>query len=119
VTRLSTFAVALALASAVGCAAPGAERTARGASALVIQAQGSFAVGGTVLSTPGIYNNNLPTAEGQTFHGDHLWPLSESLGVRAVRVGGRDDEFFRTAACRRRRSRHSVVHQGRRHASEI
>jgi pimeloyl-ACP methyl ester carboxylesterase len=69
---LSTFAIALTLASAVGCAAPGAERT-RGASALVIQAQGSFAVGGTVLSTPGIYNNNTPTAEGQTFHGDHLY----------------------------------------------
>lgn len=71
-TRMSTLAVALALASAVGCAGSEAERTA-GASALVIEAQGSFAVGGTVLSTPGIYDNNTPTAEGQTFHGDHLY----------------------------------------------
>lgn len=40
---------------------------------LVIQDQGSFTVGGTVLSTPGVYINNNPTAEGQTFHGDHLY----------------------------------------------
>ena len=71
-TRMSTLAIALAVASAVGCAAPEAQRTG-GAPALVIQAQGSFAVGGTVLSTPGTYNNNTPTAEGQTFHGDHLY----------------------------------------------
>jgi pimeloyl-ACP methyl ester carboxylesterase len=70
---MSTLAIALVLASGVGCAAPEAERTARGASKLVIEAQGSFAVGGTVQSTPGIYNNNIPTAEGQTFHGDHLY----------------------------------------------
>ena len=40
---------------------------------LVIQEQGSFAVGGTVVRTPGIYNNNNPTSEGQSFHGDHLY----------------------------------------------
>jgi pimeloyl-ACP methyl ester carboxylesterase len=40
---------------------------------LTIQDQGSFAVGGTVAKTPGTYNNNNPTAEGQTFHGDHLY----------------------------------------------
>ena len=68
-----TLAIALALASAAACAAPGAERNASAASALAIQEQGSFAVGGTVLSTPGTYNNNAPTAEGQTFHGDHLY----------------------------------------------
>ena len=68
-----TLAIALALASAAACAAPGAERNASAASALVIQEQGSFAVGGTVLSTPGTYNNNAPTAEEQTFHGDHLY----------------------------------------------
>jgi len=70
---MSTLAIALVLASAVGCAAPEAERTIRGASALVIQTQGSFAVGGTVRSTPGIYNCNTPTTDGQTFHGDHLY----------------------------------------------
>lgn len=40
---------------------------------LVIQKQGSFAVGGTVVRTPGAYNNNNPTSEGQSFHGDHLY----------------------------------------------
>ncbi|MCK9489785.1 MAG: alpha/beta fold hydrolase [Xanthomonadales bacterium] len=40
---------------------------------LVIQEQGSFAVGGTVVSTPGAYDNNNPTSKGQTFHGDHLY----------------------------------------------
>ena len=41
--------------------------------ALAIQKQGSFAVGGKVVSTPGTYNNNNPTAAGQTIHGDHLY----------------------------------------------
>lgn len=40
---------------------------------LLIQAQGSFAVGGTVQRTPGNYDNNKPTATGQSFHGDHLY----------------------------------------------
>ena len=40
---------------------------------LLIQAQGSFAVGGAVQRTPGTYSNNKPTAEGQSFHGDHLY----------------------------------------------
>ncbi|GAA5233614.1 alpha/beta hydrolase [Verticiella sediminum] len=40
---------------------------------LVIQEQGSFAAGGKVVSTPGTYDNNNPAAQGQTFHGDHLY----------------------------------------------
>jgi pimeloyl-ACP methyl ester carboxylesterase len=40
---------------------------------LTIQDQGSFAVGGTVSSTPGTYDNNAPTAAGQTLHGDHAY----------------------------------------------
>ncbi|WP_248125588.1 alpha/beta hydrolase [Brucella pituitosa] len=40
---------------------------------LTIQEQGSLAVGGTVVRTPGTYDNNNPTAEGQSFHGDHLY----------------------------------------------
>jgi len=40
---------------------------------LRIAKQGSFAVGGKVLSTPGVYDNNRPSAQGQTFHGDHLY----------------------------------------------
>lgn len=40
---------------------------------LVIEDQGSLSVGGRVIRTPGSFNNNNPTAEGQTFHGDHLY----------------------------------------------
>lgn len=40
---------------------------------LLIQSQGSFAVGGTVKKTAGTYNNNQPTAAGQSLHGDHLY----------------------------------------------
>ncbi|WP_306770244.1 alpha/beta fold hydrolase [Mycobacterium sp. KBS0706] len=40
---------------------------------LTIQEQGSFAVGGMVLQTPGTYNNNAPSAAGQSLHGDHLY----------------------------------------------
>lgn len=38
---------------------------------LVIQAQGSFAVGGTVVRSPGIYDSTNPGSDGQTLHGDH------------------------------------------------
>ncbi|WP_425598171.1 alpha/beta hydrolase [Brucella intermedia] len=40
---------------------------------LTIQGQGSFAAGGTVAKTPGTYDNNKPIADGQSFHGDHLY----------------------------------------------
>ncbi|QCM06516.1 alpha/beta fold hydrolase [Rhizobium oryzihabitans] len=48
-------------------------QTATKAEPFVIEQQGSFAVGGTVSSKPGTYNNNAPTAEGQTLHGDHAY----------------------------------------------
>ena len=40
---------------------------------IVIEKQGSFAVGGTVVKTPGTYDNKKPSAAGQSFHGDHLY----------------------------------------------
>jgi len=40
---------------------------------LVLQAQGSFAVGGTVINSPGRFDQAKPTAEGQTYHGDHAY----------------------------------------------
>lgn len=40
---------------------------------LVIQEQGSFAVGGTVLTNPGTYDPVTMSPEGQTFHGDHAY----------------------------------------------
>ncbi len=40
---------------------------------LQILEQGSFAVGGTVITNPGTFNPYNPTPEGQTFHGDHAY----------------------------------------------
>jgi hypothetical protein len=49
-----------------------AEGTRR-AEPLVIQEQGSFAAGGTVLSLPGRYDPQRWAPEGQTLHGDHAY----------------------------------------------
>jgi len=38
-----------------------------------IEEQGSFAVGGTVMTSPGTFNPYSPTQEGETFHGDHAY----------------------------------------------
>ena len=38
---------------------------------LVLQEQGSFAAGGTVVRNPGTFNPGAPGGEGQTLHGDH------------------------------------------------
>lgn len=40
---------------------------------LMIAEQGSFAVGGTVLTNPGKFNPFKPTPEGQTYSGDHAY----------------------------------------------
>lgn len=40
---------------------------------LLIQEQGSFAVGGTVISNPGVFDPYNQTPAGQTFHGDHAY----------------------------------------------
>lgn len=40
---------------------------------LMIQEQGSFAVGGKVITNPGTFNPRQPTPEGQTLHGDHAY----------------------------------------------
>jgi len=40
---------------------------------IIIQEQGSFAAGGTVISNPGTFDPFNPTPAGQTFHGDHAY----------------------------------------------
>jgi pimeloyl-ACP methyl ester carboxylesterase len=40
---------------------------------IIIREQGSFTVGGTVISNPGTFNPYSPSPEGQTFHGDHAY----------------------------------------------
>ncbi len=40
---------------------------------IIIQQQGSFAVGGTVIINPGVFDPYKSTPAGQTFHGDHAY----------------------------------------------
>lgn len=40
---------------------------------LLIEEQGSFAVGGSIITNPGTFNPYKPTPEGQTFRGDHAY----------------------------------------------
>jgi para-nitrobenzyl esterase len=49
----------------------GASDTAFDVPPLVIQSQGSFAAGGTVIQSPGTFDPLRPTPAGQTLHGDH------------------------------------------------
>ena len=45
-----------------------------GSGPLLIQAQGSFAAGGTMTTAPGTFKPRQPTSpEGQTYHGDHVY----------------------------------------------
>ncbi len=64
---ISAIAMMGALGASSGQSAPATPEP------IVIRQQGSFAVGGTVQTTPGIYDNNKPTAAGQSVHGDHLY----------------------------------------------
>lgn len=47
--------------------------TAAGSSALVLKEQGSFAVGGTVVTSPGTFDPRKPSTDGATLHGDHAY----------------------------------------------
>lgn len=40
---------------------------------LAIEEQGSFAVGGTVVTSPGTFDPRRPSSEGATLHGDHAY----------------------------------------------
>ncbi len=40
---------------------------------IILQDQGSFAVGGTVITNPGTFDAITRTPEGQTYHGDHAY----------------------------------------------
>ncbi|MFG6415053.1 alpha/beta fold hydrolase [Roseateles sp. DC23W] len=69
ITRI-LYGVGVAMATLLaGCAT----QATRPLGPLVIESQGSFAVGGVVKHTPGTYDNNKPTSAGQSFHGDHLY----------------------------------------------
>ena len=75
--RAALALVAVAILGSVAAGAVAAEKPAP----LVIQEQGSFAVGGTVVTAPGIfdpihngaYNPGDQSVAGQTLHGDHAY----------------------------------------------
>ncbi len=52
---------------------------------LLIQEQGNFAVGGTVITNPGTYDPIKRGPEGQTFHGDHAY-ISYQIPVKARKL---------------------------------
>lgn len=68
-----TVLTALAATALISGCATRTQARSNASGALMIQAQGSFSVGGTVQTTAGTYNNNQPTAAGQSLHGDHLY----------------------------------------------
>lgn len=75
----------LLIAASVVAPVAAMAQQAAGPAPLVIQEQGNFAAGGTVLRRPGTYNNNAPAAEGQSFHGDHLYAFYQVPQNRKAR----------------------------------
>jgi hypothetical protein len=71
--NLTRLAVLLVLLAAAACAAPLANQTGNTRTPLVIQEQGSFAVGGSVITNPGSYDAINRSPAGQTVHGDHAY----------------------------------------------
>jgi pimeloyl-ACP methyl ester carboxylesterase len=68
------FFVSISLAVSILISACAVTRTGNNTEALVIQSQGSFAVGGTKVTAPGNFDlNNALKPQGQTFHGDHAY----------------------------------------------
>lgn len=68
------------LTAVAGCAAPLAKRAGGAPAPILIQEQGSFAVGGTAVTAPGTFDpiaqgayTPTPDPKGQTLHGDHAY----------------------------------------------
>lgn len=67
--RIALLAVSI-LTLLSGCKQQDAEKTD---GLLMIKEQGSFAVGGSVITNPGTFDPITRTPDGQTFHGDHAY----------------------------------------------
>ena len=68
------LAASVSIAPFVGTAAGAGEHTEQGA--ITLKTQGSFAVGGTVVTTPGTFDpfaGLISPPAGQTLHGDHAY----------------------------------------------
>ena len=62
-----------ALAMSAACVTASAPDSHGKTEPLMIQAQGSFAVGGTVMTNPGTFDATNRSPAGQTLHGDHAY----------------------------------------------
>jgi hypothetical protein len=70
--RRSLLALGLIVAALL-TAASGQVAKKNTAAPLMIEEQGSFAVGGKVITNSGTFNPKQPTPDGQTLHGDHAY----------------------------------------------
>lgn len=66
-------AIQLGIIVSVFLTACASQKVGSGNGPMVIQEQGSFAVGGTVITNPGTFDPYKPTPAGQTFRGDHAY----------------------------------------------
>lgn len=67
------FAALVLVSAALAAPARGQATRENRPEPLLIQEQGSFAVGGKVIRNPGTFNPKKPAPEGQTLHGDHAY----------------------------------------------
>ncbi len=67
------IATVLALFGASACMRTTRSEARPPSDELVLKAQGSFAVGGTVVTSPGTFDAQNPSGAGGTLHGDHAY----------------------------------------------
>lgn len=73
-STLKSLFVSLLVASGISGASVAIAQQTSTPAPLTIQDQGSFAVGGTIVTAPGAFDPKKPlTPAGQTYHGDHLY----------------------------------------------
>jgi len=70
-TRCGVWATAAVMCAAVIASSDAVSAPQAAAAPLTLQEQGSFAVGGTVVRSPGTFDPAKPASGGQTLHGDH------------------------------------------------
>ncbi len=86
-----THGTCLLIAAVLGCSAHATQTANTTPAPLIIQEQGSFAVGGTVVTAPGTFDpiaqgayTPAPDPKGQTLHGDHLYVFYQIPDARRL-----------------------------------
>jgi hypothetical protein len=86
--------------------------------AIVLQDQGSFMVGGTFVTNPGVFDPVNPTPAGQTIHGDHLYvqyqipPNARNLPLVMWHGGGQFSKTWETTPDGRDGFQNIFIRQG-------